>query len=303
MAANPNNIDFRGIIAESFDGTYSTEYPNGDKPNNPAPTYTPFMNFNFNGTNGNSASQAEFSPEPDQSPNNSLTYSNDIAGPFGETINAKQSMVGQGNRSFGGTFLDGSALTIANNTDLWIRVFHYFPTAFCAGFDLGTGEGSDGSGNLKLIRWAFGATGDRMTAQLSNFANSACSTTMEQRFFTTEIANMTNDGEFNLPSPVTIPREQWVALQWRIRWSETNTGFVQAWMHDTYLGQISNIATKPIGDDILNDLTYGNYYNGAPHQAIDWYIQSIIATQQAPNTLDSGGRPYIAPTTQVGDFV
>ena len=117
-----------------------------------APTYTPFMAFNFSGTNGASASQTEFSPEPDQSPQNSTTYSNSVSGPFGESINARIDMEAQGNRYFGGGFTDGSSLSIANNTNTWIRIYHYFPAAFCAGYDLGTGEGSDGYGATKWVR-------------------------------------------------------------------------------------------------------------------------------------------------------
>lgn len=292
------NCDFRDCYPQGsspkYDGGSYSEARGAT-----SPTYTPFMVFDFNGTNGASASQTEFSPEPDQSPNNSLTYSNAITGPFSETINARQDMVGAGNKYFGGGLLDGSSLTIANNTDTWIRIFHYFPSAFCAGYDQGTGEGGDGYGATKWLRYGFGAGGDRITHQLGGFLNSACGTAMNQSYTSFEIAG---GADANTPSPVTIPRDQWVALQWQVNWQETATGFVRAWLDDTYLGEVTGIITKPTGDNILNDLTYGNYWNGSPSQAVFWYIQSIIGTQQTPNTLDSGGRPFISPATKVGDF-
>jgi hypothetical protein len=303
MALNPRNQDFRSggqlQITASSDGKYYSAYPSGDAPE-VIPTYTPFMAFDFSGTLAASASQAEFSPEPDQSPENSLIYSDDVTGPFDEAVVAKQSIEAQGNRSFGGTFLDGSGLAITDNSDTWIRIMHYFPAAFCAGYDLGTGEASDGYGSTKWLRYGFGVSGDRITHQLDGFLNSACGTAMNQGHTSFEI---TGGSDANTPSPATIPRDQWVAIQYHIHWAEDATGFVRAWLGDTYLGEVGSIITKPAGDDALNDLTLGNYWNGASHQANTWYIQSVIGTQQTPNTLDSGGRAYISPLTKVSDFV
>lgn len=304
MAANPPaQIDFRGVLSVNYDNTYSTNFPNGDKPQTPSPTYTPIFAFDFNGTNGNSASQAEFSPEPDQSPLNSITYSNDIAGPHGQTITAKQSIVAYNAANdpsqlrFGGSCIGGAGLTIANGDRTFFGMHVYFPDPTCFAY----GAAGDGYGSLKFARYGPSVGANRITHQLGLFQNGGvdgCGLNFNQSYTSFEA----NDTSAITPSPQTLNAGQWNALCWEILWQESATGYTRTWANGNYLGEVSNIATKPAGIGTYNDFTIGDYFNGGAFQAMTFYIQSLILTKEVPNTLDSGGRPYISPDTQVGDF-
>ena len=290
----------------NFTGAPRATYVSDDLDNSgaAAPTYAPIFAFNFNGTNGNSASQAEFSPEPDQSPLNSLTYSNDIPGPFGETINAKQSIVAYdaGNDSsqlrFGGTCVGGAGLTIANGDRTFFGMHVYFPNPTCFAY----GAAGDGYGSLKFARYGGSVGANRITHQLGLFQNGStqgCGLSFNQSYTSFEI---TGGADANTPSPLTLNVGQWNALCWEILWQESATGYTRTWANGNYLGEVSNIVTKPAGVGTYNDFTIGDYFNGGAFQAMTFYMQSLILTKEVPNTLDSGGRPYISPDTQVGDF-
>ena len=295
----------KNITAKSwnFTGAARATYVSDDLDNSgaAAPTYTPIFAFDFNGTNGNSASQAEFSPEPDQSPLNSLTYSNDIAGPHGQTITAKQSIVAYSGANdpsqlkFGGGCTGGTGLAIADGDILYFGMHVFFPALTCFGY----GGAGDGYGSLKFIRMGFSTNSNRLTHQIGLFQSGSCGLVTNQSYTSNEI---TGGSDAVTPSPQNITSGSWHHLSYATLFREAATGYVRSWCNGNYLGEVSGIQTKPVGINALNDFTIGNYFNGGAYQAMTFYMQCLILSKQTPNTLDSGGRPYISPDTQVGDF-
>jgi hypothetical protein len=192
---------------------------------------------------------------------------------------------------------------------MWIRVYHRFPSTFCAGY--GTKSG-DGWGYTKWLRLQFNTTSTfqwdtesaRLTYQLGGFSGSSCSPAASSPTIATLTVEGVPNGEFvwfDRSNARAVQRDQWRALQFQIHWS-TSSGWVRVWDHDTYIGQFTGGATlKP--DTYLTRLILGDYWNGGSRESTNWYIDEVIITAQTPNTLDSGGRPYIDPQTKVSDFV
>jgi hypothetical protein len=144
----------------------------------------------------------------------------------------------------------------------------------------------------------------RLTYQLGGFSGSSCSSAGSSptlSFLTVEgVPNGDHVSLEGVNGPRIVPRDQWRALQFQIHWS-TTAGWVRVWDHDTYVGQFSAGATLEPGTYLTN-LVLGDYWNGGSRQATSWYIDELIITAQTPNTLDSGGRPYIDPRTKASDF-
>jgi hypothetical protein len=279
-------------------------------------TYTPFIARTLGeGTNGNNLTT--FNPE-----GAGIKYSNDITGPFGESIVAKVTATA-GNNNFGGWFdFDDYGGHIANSTlasegDMWVRIYHYFPTGFCAGFG---STGGDGYGATKWLRFQFGTAaqdyweGSRMTYQLGNFSSGSCASaanaprisyvSMEGFPDQNDPPNFYWGDEYDYNGGTVITRNTWHALQLHIHWGSTRaSSYVRGWLDDTYLGQpIQNSATLAGGSTYLKHLWIGDYWNGSPASNCSWYLANMIITRETPNTTDSGGRPYIAPDTDAADF-
>lgn len=262
------------------------------------PTYTPLMLETWSeGTNGNTISTSNFVPRGSTS---TATYTNAVTGPFGAPITG-QFTIEEAGRNFGGSLAGGvGGTTCAEGTSMWIRVANRIPAEFCAGYQLSTGEGSDGYGSTKWIRLGFAPTGQRLTLQLSGFLDSACGTNVSVGYISDEIGG---SGPQYFPSSPVLARNTWNMIQIRIYFStNASLGYAELWIDDTYIGQTGNFQTLPVGDDVLNDLTLGDYWNGASQADNTWQWDEIIVTQETPNTLDSGGRPYISELTQVSDF-
>lgn len=287
----------RQLNSPKIDGGYfsSTRPDDGDERN---PTYTPIMAESWaGGTNGNTINTTNFNPRGSTS---TATYSNDITAPFGEATTGRFT-IPEGDRNFGGNFADlFNGITVNEGDTMFIRWYNYFPSAFCAGYQLGTGEGSDGYGSTKWIRLGFAPTGQRLTFQLGNFSNSACAASHNIHHISDEIGG---SGQQSWGSTPTISRDAWVAMQMSIYFSTNSSlGYSRLWVGSTYIGQTANFQTLPSSDNVLNDLTVGDYWNGASQAANTWYMDEIIVTTDTPNTTDAGGRPYIHPDTRVSDF-
>lgn len=284
------NCDFTDCFKQSstpiYDGNnYSSE--RGD-----SPTYTPLKMVSFaSGTLGTALNETDFSTTLARG-----EYSNDITGPFGDSQTGKFKCV-SGQNLFGGNYLGIDPTQTAEGTDMWVRCFFYFPTAFCAGF----GAGGDGYGSTKWIRFGYGDGANRCTLQLSGFTSSSCATgTVEFDHFSFEGYGTST---VNLPTNAVITRDTWQDIQFHIHFSTNSAnGYIRIWQGTTYLGQVSNIVTLPAADDTLFDFVIGDYWNGYPYQTTDFYGDEFIISQQTPNTTDSGGRAYIPPTTKVSDF-
>ena len=88
---------------------------------------------------------------------------------------------------------------------------------------------------------------------------------------------------------------------------------MEFWLGETYLGRgfdpnagnTETFGTSPSGITTLDNIRVGDYWNGNAFQTTFTYQDEYIfynATGNPPNTLDSGGRPYISPSHQVSDF-
>jgi hypothetical protein len=271
------------------------------------PTYTPFYTRDFQeGTIG--ANLQNFSSSSASRP---VQYSNDIAGPFGEAKVAKVGLNTGAFNAFGGQFTDWVTKSRASliGTDVWIRIYHYFPTAFCSGYSTQAG---DGYGATKWLRLGFNSDASRMTYQLGGFTSSSCNANGPRvTYVSTEGFPDATGGLYHYfgaggdyqTGPV-IGRDAWHALQLQIHFGDLRSNsYVRAWIDDTYVGQpTANSATLPAGATGWDQLFLGNYWNGGTPSTNSWYVANMIITQETPDTLDSGGRPYISPVTQVSDF-
>jgi hypothetical protein len=278
-------------------------------------SYSPFLARSFaEGTNGNGITL--FNPEGD-----GVKYSNDITGPLGESLVGKISAT-SGNNYFGGYFdfadyggnLDATDL-IGN--DLWVRIYHYFPSSFCAGYGSTSG---DGYGATKWLRFGMGTSsqdyweGSRMTFQLGNFSSGSCASAANAP----RVSYVSMEGfpdqdeppyfyfgdEYDYNGGPLIGRDAWHALQFQIHFGYTRaSSYIRGWIDDTYIGQpIQNSATFPGASYLLKSMFFGDYWNGSPASSCSWYVGNIIMTTDPPDTVDSGGRPYIAPSADARDW-
>lgn len=299
MAIQFANVDTSGWTVQT-DGTRNSESKYATLPGT-SPTYTPVVNMNFIGTNGNPIT--EFASIEASS----MTYSNTVTGPFSESTVAQCTIPayagGAGTRLFGGNISNTLSLAGTDGDELWIRIYHYFPSAFCAGYS----TGGDGWGATKWIRWEFNdatPVGARITHEIGGFANASCaSSAVAPNTWGTIVEGVVGSETLPIATPAIIPRDSWVALQFHVKFSNTPANsFVRCWVDETYVGEETGIATKPAGSNVIDLLVYGNYWNGGSHQANTWYIGDVIVTAEEPNTKDSGGRSYIHPDTKKADF-
>lgn len=257
-----------------------------------APTYRPNLAWSAaNGVAGRTLSGIEMQQ--------GTAYSSDIPGPFGSAVTAKQTQTA-GLLWFGGYPLK---VSLREGADLWIRIYQFFPNDFC--FSYGTAE-NDGWGATKWIRAQ--TTGGRSTIEMGTAGPldddrygfkrwPTCGTV------TAMYGDINEMGAGNRPFPnytsAPIVRGRWQAIQ--VQWHFSSSGgFTRGWVDDVYLGQ-SNHTTLPSGA-ALEEIIYGDYWNGGAPKNQAFYFDEIVITTTAPNTLDSGGRPFIHPNTRVAHF-
>ncbi|HEU4654400.1 MAG TPA: hypothetical protein VFS47_10455 [Steroidobacteraceae bacterium] len=110
-------------------------------------------------------------------------------------------------------------------------------------------------------------------------------------------------GAGNQPFPdytaAPLVRGKWQALQTHWHFGDSD-GYVEGWVDDTYLGR-SNHTTLKSGATV-DGIVYGDYWNGGFPVDQAFYYDDVIVTAQKPNTVDSGGRPFIHPSHKVSDF-
>lgn len=234
--------------------------------------------------------------------------SNDVAGPFGESKILKVSTFknpSDSNRSyFGGTLASAANVSLSDGDDTWIRMYHYFPSAFCSGTDSSSG---DWDGSIKWFRYQFASGGSRrITFKIGGISNGSCNSAASGPTIlgaaNEAMASGTNNNYDG--SPVVIPRDQWVALQWHLKHTQsTGTSTLEMWIGSTYCGAATILCSNfpnVSSDSVV--FVIGDYWNGGSAEGNAWYISNAIFTKQQPNTLDSGGRPYIDPNTRISDF-
>ena len=276
--------------------TWARSAPTGPFHSSPSgsPTYTPFFKSALGaGTPGQNAT-TDFNNLSGRS----TVVSTDISGPFGESQIVKVGVLVANSGNYGGSFNNsGTPLSVGDET--WFRLYCYFPTAFCAG----AGGGGDFDQSIKFYRPTF-ASGQRLYGKLGGFTNNACANTATSPTMlglACDFAPVSND---YVNSPQPIPRDTWVALQWYIKHGQTaGTSVARVWIGSAYQGDIT--MTEPMYPATASDIGFyalGDYYNGGAKQDTWFYISNVIATKQQPNTVDSGGRPYISPTARISDF-
>lgn len=245
---------------------------------------------------------------------NRMTYSTGIPGPFGGSGVGQQFLEGDG-LFWGGNIIENlSSLDIGEGDDIWIRFYHYFPEFFC--FTSGElpppPDGPDRWGNIKWLRMEY-TNGTRYTQQIGSLGGTpiadspTCGSAAGWGGFTSEYGG---DQNKETSSSTQITRGTWLALQFHVHLSSNPAlGYTESWIGDTYMGiavdQIggeNRYLTMPAGGQPIDFLVFGDYWNGSPHFDQQFYFDEWIITTETPNTVDSGGRPYIAPGTQVSDF-
>lgn len=226
-------------------------------------------------------------------------YTADVAGPFGDRVTAKQMLLNQ-EPGFGGTLLKD--LQLREGADLWIRIYQYFPEDFCFSY----GALGDGWGGTKWIRAQTSA--GRSTMELGTadpnwndtYAFKKAPTCGTSTAFYGDINEM---GAGNRPfanyGTAQIVRGRWQAIQAHWHFSASG-GYIRGWVDDVYLGQ-NNYATLKTGA-VVQEIILGDYWNGGAPKNQQFYYDEIVITTSAPNTLDSGGRPFISPQTSAKSF-
>lgn len=297
MPINPINQNKRGKIIANADGTFDGDFEAGNKP---AASFSPLFAESWDGgVIGNNV--ANLSP---RAGSGTVTYSDGVAGPFGGTSVGRFDILANGNL-FGGTLAGSNSIVINEGDSLWLRYANYFPAspAFCAG----SGSGPDGYGITKMFRFAFANNGQRLTLQYGGFSQGLCNSAdlyiayLSQEIDGPHVARYFREN--SVTQQPSLTRLLWHFIQLQILFSEDpSIGFARLWLGDQFIGQTDYFQTKPVGDNVLNDLTFGDYWNGWAYQDSYWYGSEIIISKETPNTLDAGGRNYIAPTIRVSDF-
>lgn len=218
--------------------------------------------------------------------------SNDIAGPFGEDRVMKSTLPNNTPRFFGGQ-IGVFQRAITDGDDVFILLRHYFPDAWRFQYL----NAPDGWGMTKWVRLQWGTTTDgsnRFTFQLGNFSQAGN--------LTGRIWGATREGQgdgSNMVLPdnaaAVINRNAWatICLQCRMS-SNPAVGFIRAWQGTDYIGEVTG-ATKSDSFSSLYSIYLGDYYNGgSPAQS--FYTANSMIHFGTPPDVDSGGRPYIAPT-------
>lgn len=95
-----------------------------------------------------------------------------------------------------------------------------------------------------------------------------------------------------------FPRGRWFALQMSWKVATDNTAHVRVWSDDQFIGECLGAGRVSAGYQVQN-FGIGDYWNGGAWikngSTGSFWIDDVVVTKQTPNTLDSGGRPYIRP--------
>jgi hypothetical protein len=173
--------------------------------------------------------------------------------------------------------------------------------AIACGF---TVAAADGGG---LIKWMVMAQDKDNARSYVYLRNSRRNIALANGF---QLITEADTGALNNFSQV-IPRDQWFCLQMQI-YAHSTSGYLRAWLNDTYLGQHTRNALSDASYKI-KEWGIGNIWNGVPYTDGNesrtnafWMDDVIVATDYpgygAPLTQDSGGRYFIDPTIGVGDL-
>lgn len=264
-----------------------------------APTYTPLFLSNLTGGN---VGDEPISSEWGFGQQASLKYSTDIAGPFGESKCGKLIIPGGGvypQSYFFGGGITSSTFSLTSGDNLWIRQYQRFTAGFCAAYSNTDASGMDGYGNTKWFRGYFDDH-PFWTFHLQNFSHQSCNVNGPR---IGDIETDTGIDGFE-GAGVILTRDEWLAIQLHVRCSSVAANaFCRVWIGETFIGELSTptMTTHPGGTSTCY-IRLGDYWNGGSYQSSTVYLGDTIVTKQTPNTLDSGGRPFIHPLHKKADF-
>lgn len=258
----------------------------------PAPSYSPLKVWSAEGGSLGSAIKGFYA-------STGTTYSGAVRGPFGGNTTAFASQIA-GNVWFGGNLVE--KLGLRQGSDIWVRVYQFFPETFCFSY----GGLGDGWGATKWMRAQ--TSSGRSTLELGSASPNYDGTYAFKRTpacgtVTAAYGDINEMGAGNRPFPnytaAPIVRGKWQALQVHWHFGDSD-GYMRAWIDDVYLGQ-SNHTTLRSGA-VVEGIVYGDYWNGGFPVAQGFHYDEIVITTERPNTVDSGGRPFIHPNHRVADF-
>jgi hypothetical protein len=217
-----------------------------------------------------------------------------------------------GSHAFGGRF-DLPTL-IPEGYNIWYRARFYFPSTLPLGYNFATsdsaeattcGKSADGPGFFKFLVFA-PDTGTARLYVMPPMQRRGFGLTQSNLHVNAESEN-TGDSTYSW----TVPRDQWFSLQVHVKVASAATGggFMRVWIDDQYILQHSK-ATLANSTYKIKEWGIGDYWNGVPWtdgqpSTTDsfWMDDVIIATDYtgygAPQTVDSGGRPYISNAVTV----
>jgi hypothetical protein len=211
--------------------------------------------------------------------------------------------------AFGGYNDFPGSLTLPQGSNLWVRWMFYFPSSLSWGYCSGGGDPqicggeNDGFGFNKFIHLGQSGGGVVYVQPVSNRRSVT---------YSPGLAINTDTGLFDADTfdSVEFPLDEWFSLCIHY-FLHSSTGWIRIWINDEYQGQSINGATLSNSGSTMANYGLGDYWNGqhytdgAGGRSDFWVDELIIATDHstfdAPNTLDSGGRPYITAATRVAE--
>lgn len=191
---------------------------------------------------------------------------------------------------------------VPEGNTIWYAARFYFPTSCSVGYS----NVSDPGPHVKFMRLSNSSTGGRI--YLYKHREQFGVDFLSPSAVSLESENLHSLGTWTGANTV-FPRDQWFHVCFAVKNSSSSDGFLRCWINDVYIGEVQGL-TMPAATDI-NQWALGTHWNGSPYNdgSHDGYfymddviIASDINGYGAPNTLDSGDRPYINSSTTVGDF-
>ena len=273
----------------------------GEPPSGPVPTYVPFFVTSFEGGSAGQMVADFVNPTTPMK----LSYSDEIAGPFGDALVARQENQAT-NKNFGGRIVD---VALGKGEQVWVRWFEYLPDDYC--FANGTnGDANGGSGKMKWMRFQYPGNSTRVTLQVTGTPSCAapCSDCMTELQIESIVGEaMGWDNQRHVVGGPGFERGRWHAIQVYMFLDDVpvdagGEGRFRIWVDDVLLAEGTDKATLDAATSEVRSIWWGNYWNGGFPNDQHWYMDEIVMTSEAPNTLDADGFPYIDPLTRVEDF-
>jgi len=176
--------------------------------------------------------------------------------------------------------------TVGIGTELWTRVYFYFPSDF----DWGD---NDRQGWRKILRYTIGSRGNISIGGFWGNSGNEC-----------EIIGNTEAGNhytyYDQFSGINFPAGQWHSVEQYVKFGTTDeTTRHMIWLNgDLIFDSINFVTNNPVlgsSSDILTRILFFSYWNGGVRISQNAYIDNIIITSETPAQRDAKGNPMIGP--------